>query len=82
LSAQKDVLYARAVATSGALRGVKAAYGIRHGLASREQTAVRYFIAVSGGSWLCFEARPTGKAPQWQDANELILGAKPDRSQS
>jgi hypothetical protein len=82
LAAQKDVLYVRTVATSGALRGVKAAYGIRHSLASREQTAVRYFIAVSGRSWLCFEARPTGKAPQWQDANDLVLGARPDRSQS
>jgi hypothetical protein len=82
LAAQKDVLYVRTVATSGALRGVKAAYGIRESLASREQTAVRYFIAVSGRSWLCFEARPTGKAPQWQDANDLVLGARPDRSQS
>jgi hypothetical protein len=82
LAARNDVLYARAVATSGALRGVKAAYGIRRNLALREQTAVRYFIAVSDQSWLCFEARPTGKAPQWQDANDLILGAKPDRSQS
>ena len=82
LAARNDVLYARAVATSGALRGVKAAYGIRRSLASREQTAVRYFIAVPDRSWLCFEARPTGKAPQWQDANDLILGAKPDRSQS
>jgi hypothetical protein len=62
LAAQKDVLYVRAVATSGALRWVKAAYGIRH---SR----------VSGRSWLCFEARPTGKAPQWQDANDLVPGA-------
>jgi hypothetical protein len=82
LAARNDVLYARAVATSGALRGVKAAYGIRRNLALREQTAVRYFIAVSNQSWLCFEARPTGKAPQWRDANDLILGAKPDRSQS
>ena len=82
LAARNDVLYARAVATSGALRGVKAAYGIRRSLASRDQTAVRYFIAVSDQNWLCFEARPTGKAPQWQDANDLILGAKPDRSQS
>ncbi len=82
LAARNDVLYARAVATSGALRGVKAAYGNRRGFALREQTAVRYFIAVSDQSWLCFEARPTGKAPQWQDANDLILGAKPDRSQS
>jgi len=82
LAGQNDVLYVRAVATSGALRGVKAAYGVRHGLASREQTAVRYYIAVSGQSWLCFEARPTGKSPQWQDANDLILGARPDRSRS
>jgi hypothetical protein len=82
LAAQKDVLYVRAVATSGALRWVKAAYGIRHSRASGEQTAVRYFIAVSGRSWLCFEARPTGKAPQWQDANDLVLGARSDRSQS
>jgi hypothetical protein len=82
LAAQKDVLYARTVATSGALRGVKAVYGIRHGSAPREQKSVRYFIAVSSGSWLCFEARPTGKAPQWQDANELILGARADRSKS
>jgi hypothetical protein len=82
LAAQNDVLYARPVATSGALRGVKAAYGVRRPFASREQTAVRYFIAVSDKSWLCFEARPIGKAAQWQDANDLILGAKPDRSQS
>ncbi len=82
LAAQKDVLYARSVATAGALRGVKAAYGIRHGFGPREQKAVRYFIGVSNGSWLCFEARPTGKSPQWQDANELILGAKADRSKS
>jgi hypothetical protein len=82
LAARNDVLYVRPVATSGALRGVKAAYGIRRNLAVREQTAVRYFISVSGRSWLCFEARPTGKAPQWQDANDLILGARPDRSQS
>jgi hypothetical protein len=82
LAAQNDVLYARAVATSGAVRGVKAAYGIRRGLALRDQTAVRYFLAVSGQSWLCFEARPTGKAPQWQDANDLILGAKPDRTRT
>ncbi len=82
LAARHDVLYARAVATSGALRGVKAAYGIRRSLASRDQTAVRYFIAVSDQNWLCFEARPTGNAPQWQDANDLILGAKLDRSRS
>jgi hypothetical protein len=82
LVARNDVLYARSVATSGALRGVKAAYGNRRSLALREQTAVRYFIAVSDQSWLCFEARPTGKAPRWQDANDLILGAKRDRSQS
>jgi hypothetical protein len=82
LVAQSDVLYARPVATSGAVRGVKAAYGIRHGLALRNQTAVRYFFTISGYSWLCFEARPTGKAPQWQDANNLILGAKPDRTRT
>ena len=82
LVAQSDVLYARPVATSGAVRGVKAAYGIRRGLALGNQTAVRYFLAISGQSWLCFEARPTGKAPQWQDANDLILGAKPDRTRT
>ena len=82
LSAKQDVLYARSIATAGALRGVKAAYGARQAFAPRSQSAVRYFFAVSNRDWLCFEARPTGKAPQWQDANELILGAKPDRSQS
>jgi hypothetical protein len=82
LSAKQDVLYARAIATSGALRGVKAAYGVRQSFALRAQSAVRYFFAVSDRDWLCFEARPTGKVPQWQDANELILGAKSDRSQS
>jgi hypothetical protein len=82
LAARDDVLYARPVATSGAMRGVKAAYGIRRGVALRDQTAVRYFLAVPGRSWLCFEARPTGKAPQWRDANDLVLGAKPDRSRT
>ncbi len=77
---RNDVLYVRAVATAGALRGVKAAFGNRRRFAPREQRAVRYFIAVSGKNWLYFEARPTGKAPQWQDANDLILGAKLDRS--
>lgn len=82
LASQTGVLYARSVSTSGAMRGVKAAYGIRRGFASGGQTTVRYFLNVPGGSWLCFEARPTGKAPQWQDANDLILGAKLDRSRS
>jgi hypothetical protein len=82
LSAKQDVLYARAIATAGALRGVKAAYGVRQSFALRAQSAVRYFFAVSNRDWLCFEARPTGKIPQWRDANELVLGAKPDRSQS
>jgi hypothetical protein len=80
LSSRNDVLYVRAVATAGALRGVKAAFGNRRRFAPREQSAVRYFIAVSGKDWLYFEARPTGKAPQWQDANDLILGAKLNRS--
>jgi hypothetical protein len=80
LASRNDVLYVRPVATSGALRGVKAAFGTRHSLSPRQQTAVRYFIAVSDRGWLCFEARPTGKAPQWQDANDLILGARLDRS--
>ena len=79
LSAEQDVLYARAIATAGALRGVKAAYGVRKTFAPRAQSVVRYFFAVSKRDWLGFEARPTGKAPQWQDANELILGAKLDR---
>ena len=79
LSAEQDVLYARAIATAGALRGVKAAYGVRKAFAPRAQSVVRYFFAVSKRDWLGFEARPTGKAPQWQDANELILGAKLDR---
>ena len=80
LGSRNDVLYVRAVGTSGALHGVKVAFGNRRRLAPREQSAVRYFIAVSGKDWLCFEARPTGKAPQWQDANDLILGARLDRS--
>ena len=82
LSAKQDVLYARSIATAGALRGVKAAYGVRQSFGLRAQNAVRYFFAFPDRDWLCFEARPTGKAPQWQDANELILGAKLDRSQS
>jgi hypothetical protein len=82
LASQAGVLYARSVATSGAMRGVKAAYGVRRGPAFNDQTAVRYFLAVPGRGWLCFEARPTGKAPQWRDANDLILGARLDRSQS
>ena len=81
LRSRNDVLYARAVATSGALHGVKAAFGSRQKSAPRVQGSVRYFIAVSGKDWLCFEARPTGKAPQWQDASALILGAKLDRLQ-
>jgi hypothetical protein len=80
LGARKDVLYVRTVATSGGLHGVKAAFGNRRRLGLREQSAVRYFVALSGKDWLYFEARPTGKAPQWQDANDLILGAKLDRS--
>lgn len=82
LASQAGVLYARPVATSGAMRGVKAAYGVRRGPAFSDPTTVRYFLAVPGQGWLCFEARPTGKAPQWRDANDLILGAKLDRSQS
>ena len=80
LRSRNDVLYVRSVATSGALRGLKVGFGLRRGLAPREQSAVRYFIAVSAKDWLCFEARPTGRTPQWQDASELILGAKFDRS--
>ena len=80
LSSKQDVLYARSIATSGALRGVKEAYGVRHSFGPRAQSSVRYFFVVSDRNWLCFEARPTGKAPQWQDANELILGAKLNRS--
>ena len=34
LSSKQDVLYARSIATSGALRGVKAAYGVRHSFRS------------------------------------------------
>lgn len=82
LASQADVLYARSVSTSGAMHGVKVAYGIRKGPGSGGQTAVRYFLNVPSRSWLCFEARPTGKAPQWRDANDLILGAKLDRSRS
>jgi hypothetical protein len=82
LSSQEGVLYARSVSTSGAMRGVKAAYGVRRGFASSDQTAVRYFLNVPGQNWLCFEVRATGKAPQWQEANELVLGAKLDRSRS
>ena len=81
LSAEAGVLYARRVSTSGAIPGVKAAYGRRQS-AWADQTKVRYFLKVAGPNWLCFEARPTGKAPQWQDANDLILGAKLDRSRS
>jgi hypothetical protein len=76
LRSRADVLYVRSVATSGGLRGVKVSFG----LAPREQSAVRYFMAVSAKDWLCFEARPIGRTPQWQDASELILGAKFDRS--
>lgn len=82
LASQDGVLYARPVATSGAMRGVKAAYGVRRGFALSDQTTVRYFLNVPGQDWLCFEARATGKAPQWQDANDLVLGAKLDRSRS
>jgi hypothetical protein len=81
LGAEAGVLYARRVSTSGAITGVKAAYGTR-GPVFADQTKVRYFLKVAGSTWLCFEARPTGKSPQWQDANDLILGAKPDRSRS
>ena len=79
LAAEADVLYARRISTSGAIIVVKAAYG-RRGRVFADQTKVRYFLNVPGSNWLCFEARPIGKAPQWQDANDLILGAKPDRS--
>jgi hypothetical protein len=79
LAAEAGVLYARRISTSGAITGVKAAYGSRQSLVA-EQTKVRYFFKVAGSDWLCFEARPTGKFPQWQDANDLVLGAKPDRS--
>jgi hypothetical protein len=82
LSTQAGVLYARPVSTSGAMHGVKAAYGIRRGSLNGDQTIVRYFLNVPGRNWLCFEARPTGKAPQWRDANDLVLGAKLDRSRS
>lgn len=81
LAAEPGVLYARRISTSGAITGVKAAYGTR-GSVFADQTKVRYFLKVAGSNWLCFEARPTGKSPQWQDANDLILGAKPDRSRS
>ena len=79
LAAEAGVLYARRVSTSGAITGVKAAYGTRQNVWA-DQTKVRYFLKVAGSNWLCFEARATGKSPQWQDANDLILGAKPDRS--
>ena len=79
LAAEAGVLYARRVSTSGAITGVKAAYGTRQNIWA-DQTKVRYFLKVAGSNWLCFEARATGKSPQWQDANDLILGAKPDRS--
>jgi hypothetical protein len=79
LATEAGVLYARAISTSGAITGVKAAYGSRQSVWA-DQTKVRYFLKVAGSNWLCFEARPTGKSPQWQDANELILGAKRDRS--
>jgi hypothetical protein len=82
LSTQDGVLYARSVSTSGAIRVVKAAYGIRRGSLLSDQTVVRYFLNVPGRNWLCFEARSTGKTPQWRDANDLVLGAKLDRSRS
>jgi hypothetical protein len=81
LASEAGVLYARRISTSGAIPGVKAAYGTRQNVWA-DQTKVRYFLKVAGSNWLCFEARPTGKSPQWQDANDLILGAKPDRSRS
>jgi hypothetical protein len=81
LAADSGVLYARRIATSGAILGVKAAYGSRQNVGAN-QTKVRYFLKVAGSKWLCFEARPIGKSPQWRDANDLILGAKPDRSRS
>lgn len=81
LASEAGVLYARRISTSGAITGVKAAYGTRQNVWA-DQTKVRYFLKVAGSNWLCFEARPTGKSPQWQDANDLILGAKPDRSRS
>jgi hypothetical protein len=81
LAAEPGVLYARRISTSGAITGVKAAYGTR-GSVFADQTKVRYFLKVAGANWLCFEARPTGKSPRWQDANDLILGARPDRSRS
>jgi hypothetical protein len=81
LGGEAGVLYARRVSTSGAITGVKAAYGTR-GPMFADQTKVRYFLKVAAATWLCFEALPTGKSPQWQDANDLILGAKPDRSRS
>ena len=71
-------MYARS--PSGGLRGLKVGFGLRSGLAPRDQSTVRYFIAVPAKDWLCFEARPPGRSPQWQDASELILGAKFDRS--
>ena len=79
LATEAGVLYARPISTSGAITGVKAAYGSRQSVWA-DQTKVRYFLKVAGSNWLCFEARPTGKSPQWQDANDLILGAKRDRS--
>ena len=81
LAAEAGVLYARRISTSGAITGVKAAYGSRRSVWA-DQSKVRYFLKVAGSTWLCFEARPTGKSPQWQDANDLILGAKLDRSRS
>jgi hypothetical protein len=79
LASEAGVLYARRVSTSGAITGVKAAYGNRQSVWI-DQRKVRYFLKVAESNWLCFEARPTGKSPQWQDANDLILGAKLDRS--
>ena len=46
LRSRNDVLYVRAVATSGALHGVKAAFGSRQKSTPRMQDSVRYFIAV------------------------------------
>ncbi len=81
LGTEAGVLYARRISTAGAIPGVKAAYGSRQAIWA-DQTKVLYYLKVAGSDWLCFEARPTGKSPQWQDANDLILGAKPDRSRS
>ncbi len=82
LSTQAGVLYARPVSTSGAMQGVKAAYGVRRGPVLSDQTAVRYFLNVPRRNWLCFEARPTGKLHSGGTPTISILGAKLDRSRS